>query len=108
MKQSRDNDLNEWLMIFKNGYSPGKGTKERVQRVGPVSLKRSMKEQMRPSPECKKLRLGRHVASQASQIQISSPSTKFKLVWDEETHLVMSDGEIPMVNLSVEDVDQPH
>lgn len=61
-----------------------------------------MKEHKGPTLECKKMRVGSPVVSEASQIQISSPSAKFKLVYEEETQLFVHDERIFVENLSSE------
>lgn len=75
--------------------------------IGPVSLKRAMRDQIRPSLKCKKLKLGSPVVSQANQIQISSPATNLKLVWKEEMNVLTQNEGMSVENLSMEAEKQP-
>ena len=66
-----------------------------------------MRDQIRPSQECKKLKLRSLVVTRANQIQISSPATKLKLVWEEEMHVSTQNEEMSVENLSAEAGEQP-
>ncbi|KAL9412274.1 hypothetical protein AB3S75_045822 [Citrus x aurantiifolia] len=79
----------------------------KIQLTGPTSLKRSMEGKISPSPESKKRRMGSPTVKRGNQLQISSPSAKLKLVWEEETQVEVPNEEMSVETLSAEAGNQP-
>ena len=71
------------------------GTKRSEGEAGPISSKRLAAGTMILSPQSKKARIGSPSDMQGKQIQVSSSSTKLKLVWEDAEQKAM---EVQMAN----------